>query len=229
MGWIDQYQRPQDLPPRLPVFPLRGAILLPRSTLPLNVFEPRYLAMLHDVLAGARLIGIIQPARTGTEASATESPAGKSSALRSVGCAGRVTSYEELDDGRLAITLTGICRFEVVSEAATTAAYRTMSVSYDRFARDFTHGIGEEQVDRASLLRVLKAYLEQNRFEADWSAIERASSESLVNALSIMAPYGSEEKQALLEAPDLRTRSEVLVALAEMEIAASGGSGGTIQ
>jgi Lon protease-like protein len=229
LGWIDQYQRPQDLPPRLPVFPLRGAILLPRSTLPLNVFEPRYLAMLHDVLAGARLIGIIQPARTGTEAPATESPAGKSGALRSVGCAGRVTSYEELDDGRLAITLTGICRFEVVSEAATTAAYRTMSVSYDRFARDLTRGIGEEQVDRTSLLRVLKTYLEQNRFEADWSAIERASSESLVNALSIMAPYGSEEKQALLEAPDLRTRSEVLVALAEMEIAASGGSGGTIQ
>lgn len=229
MGWIDQYQKPQDLPPRLPMFPLRGAILLPRSTLPLNVFEPRYLAMLHDVLAGARLIGIIQPARTGTEKPETESPAGKSGALRSVGCAGRVTNYEELDDGRLAITLTGICRFEVLSEAATTAAYRTMSVSYDRFARDFTRGIGEEQVDRASLLRVLKTYLEQNRFEADWSAIERASSESLVNALSIMAPYGSEEKQALLEAPDLRTRSEVLVALAEMEIAASGGSGGTIQ
>lgn len=228
MGWTDQYHKPQDLPPRLPVFPLRGAILLPRSTLPLNVFEPRYLAMLHDALAGARLIGIIQPGRMVAEPD-NESPPGKDVPLRPVGCAGRVTSYQELDDGRLAITLTGVSRFEVIGEAATSAPYRIMSVSYDRFARDFTRGLGEEQVDRENLLRVLKSYLEQNRLEADWTAIERASSESLVNALSIMAPYGPEEKQALLEAPDLRTRSEVLVALAEMEIAASGGSGGTIQ
>jgi Lon protease-like protein len=140
-----------------------------------------------------------------------------------------VSSYQELDDGRLAITLTGIMRFEVVAEAATPTAYRVASVSYDRFAADLTQGLGESDVDRAGLLRVLKSYLDQNRLEADWSAIEQASSESLVNALSIMAPYGSEEKQALLEARDLKTRSDVLVALAEMEIAASGGSGGTIQ
>ncbi|MBY0224183.1 MAG: LON peptidase substrate-binding domain-containing protein [Hyphomicrobium sp.] len=228
MGWTDQYQRPQDLPPRLPVFPLRGAILLPRATLPLNIFEPRYLAMLHDTLAGSRLIGIIQPARTGSVLE-TESPQGKSSPLRSVGCAGRVTSYQELDDGRLAITLTGIGRFEVIGEAASPTAYRIASVSYDRFVQDLTQGLGENEVDRAGLLRVLKSYLEQNRLEADWTSIERASSESLVNALSIMAPYGAEEKQALLEARDLKTRSEVLVALAEMEIAANGGSGGTIQ
>lgn len=227
MGWTDQYQRPQDLPPRLPVFPLRGAILLPRATLPLNIFEPRYLAMLHDTLAGTRLIGIIQPARSGS--SETESPLGKSSPLRSVGCAGRVTSFQELDDGRLAITLTGICRFEVIGEAATPTAYRIASVTYDRFVQDLTQGLGENDVDRAGLLRVLKTYLDQNRLEADWSAIEGASSESLVNALSIMAPYGTEEKQALLEARDLKTRAEVLVALAEMEIAANGGSGGTIQ
>jgi uncharacterized protein len=222
LGWTDQYQRPQDLPPRLPVFPLRGAILLPRATLPLNIFEPRYLAMLHDTLAGSRLIGIIQPARNG-------SPQSKSSPLRSVGCAGRVTTYQELDDGRLAITLTGICRFEVIGEAATPTAYRIASVTYDRFVQDLTQGLGENDVDRAGLLRVLKSYLEQNRLEADWTSIERASSESLVNALSIMAPYGTEEKQALLEARDLKTRAEVLVALAEMEIAANGGSGGTIQ
>lgn len=228
MGWIDQYRRPQDLPPRIPVFPLRGAILLPRATLPLNVFEPRYLAMLDDVLGGDRVLGIIQPARSATPVE-PESPQGKDAGLRNVGCAGRVTSFQELDDGRLAITLTGVARFEMVAEAATPHPYRVASISYDRFARDFTAGLGEEQVDRSGLLRVLKTYLEQNRLQADWAAIERAPSENLINALSIIAPYGAEEKQALLEAPDLRTRAEVLVALAEMEIAASGGSGGTIQ
>jgi Lon protease-like protein len=229
LGWTDQYQRPQDLPPRLPVFPLRGAILLPRATLPLNIFEPRYLAMLHDVLAGSRLMGIIQPARTGTGALETESPQGKATPLRAVGGAGRVSSYQELDDGRLGITLTGICRFEVIGEAATPKAYRIASVTYDRFAADLTEGLGENDVDRVQLLRVLRSYLDENKFEANWSAIEQASSETLVNALSIMAPYGAEEKQALLEAPNLKMRSEVLVALAEMEIAANGGSGGTIQ
>lgn len=228
MGWTDRYRRPQDLPPRLPVFPLRGAILLPRSTLPLNVFEPRYLEMLNDVLSGSRLLGIVQPQRAGATVD-VESPAGKDVALRPVGCAGRVTSFQELDDGRLAITLTGIARYEIIAEAATDRPYRVASVSYDRFAKDFTSGLGEELVDRPNLLRVLKAYLDENRLTADWKAIEGASSESLINALSVMAPYGPEEKQALLEAPDLRSRAEVLVALAEMEIAASGGSGGTIQ
>ena len=228
MGWISQYQRPQDLPQSLPLFPLRGTILLPRAILPLNIFEPRYLAMLDDTLSGARLIGIIQPARTGTTIEA-ESPHGKSVPLRSVGCAGRISTYQELDDGRLAITLTGICRFDVMSETTTPTDYRVASVSYDRFALDLTEGLGENDVDRAGLLRVLRTYLDQNRLDTDWVAIEQASSESLVNALSIMAPYGAEEKQALLEARDLKSRAEVLVALAEMEIAASGGSGGTIQ
>jgi Lon protease-like protein len=228
LGWINQYQRPQDLPPRLPLFPLRGTILLPRAILPLNIFEPRYLAMLNDTLSGSRLIGIIQPARAGI-AIGSESPQGKSSPLRSVGCAGRVSTYQELDDGRLAISLTGVCRFDLISEATTPTDYRVASVSYDRFALDLSEGLGENDVDRAGLLRVLRTYLEQNRLDTDWSAIEQASSESLVNALSIMAPYGAEEKQALLEARDLKSRAEVLVALAEMEIAASGGSGGTIQ
>ncbi len=228
MGWIDQYRRPQDLPPRIPVFPLRGAILLPRSTLPLNVFEPRYLAMLSDVLSGARLIGIIQPSRSDMVA-AIESPAGKATPLRGVGCLGRVTAYQEIDDGRLAITLTGVVRFDVVGEATTADPYRTLSVSYDRYAADLTAGLGEDDVDRPNLLRVLKDYLEENRLEADWQAIERASSEALINALSVMSPYGPEEKQALLEARDLKARAEVLVALAEMDIASQGGAGGTIQ
>jgi Lon protease-like protein len=225
LALAERYRRPADLPPRIPVFPLRGAILLPRSTLPLNVFEPRYLAMLDDVMAGARILGIIQP--QGGEG--RESPEGRSQGLRRVGCAGRVTSYQELDDGRLTIGITGIARFEIVGEAETATPYRIMSVSYDRFASDLTHGLGEEQVDRTKLLSALKSYLERSQLKADWSVIERASSEFLINALCVMSPYGPEEKQALLEATDLKARAEVLVALAEMELAAQGGSGGTLQ
>lgn len=227
MAFIDKYRRPADLPPRIPVFPLRGAILLPRSTLPLSVFEPRYLQMLDDVMSGDRVLGIVQPQAVGD--GSAESPAGKSAGLKRVGCVGRVTSYQELDDGRLLITLTGIARFETIDEAATAKLYRVMSVSYDRFSADFSEGHGEAEVDRDTLLRVLKSYLEANRLAADWSSITRASNEVLVNALSVMSPYGPEEKQALLEAQDLKLRAEVLVALAEMELASSADSGGTLQ
>lgn len=225
---LARYHRPADLPPRIPVFPLRGAILLPRATLPLNVFEPRYLAMLDDVMAGSRVIGVIQPAGNDDD-DEMESPLGKTYGLRKVGCAGRVTSYQELDDGRLVITLTGVMRFEIVDEALTDKPYRVMSASYDRFANDLTEGLGEEQVDRQGLLRVLKSYLEANQMRADWPSIQRASSEVLINALSVMCPYGPEEKQALLEAANLKTRAEVLVALAEIELASNGGSGTTLQ
>lgn len=227
MAIIDKYRRPADLPPRIPVFPLRGAILLPRSTLPLSVFEPRYLAMLDDVMSGDRVLGVVQPQATGE--AAPESPAGKTIGLKRIGGVGRVTSYQELDDGRLLITLTGIARFEAIDEAVAAKPYRIMSVSYDRFAADFSEGHGEDHVDRATLLRVLKAYLDANRLSADWNSITRASNEILVNALSVMSPYGPEEKQALLEAADLKSRAEVLVALAEMELASSADSGGTLQ
>jgi uncharacterized protein len=223
----DRYRRPADLPPRIPVFPLRGAILLPRATLPLNVFEPRYLEMLDDVMAGDRLIGIIQPASSDMSDD-DESPRDFVD-LRRVGCVGRVTSYQEVDDVRRMITLTGIVRYDVLDEAATDQPYRVMSVSYDRYANDLNEGLGEEMVDRPNLLRVLRSYLDANRLEADWSAIQRASSEFLINALCVMSPYGPEEKQALLEAQDLKRRADVLVALAEMELASSGNSGNTLQ
>ena len=226
MSLLERYRSPVDLPQRLPVFPLRGAILLPRAALPLNVFEPRYLAMLDHVIGSTRVLGIIQP---GPDPSGDESPIGNSSDLKRVGCAGRVTSYQELDDGRLMITLTGLCRFEVVSEEPMAAPYRTMRADYTRFADDMKPGLGEDQVDRQGLLRVLKMYLDEKRLNTDWSAIQRASSEFLVNTLSIISPYGAEEKQALLEAGDLKSRAEVLVALAEMELATHGGSGGTLQ
>lgn len=229
MTLTDRYRKPADLPPRIPVFPLRGAILLPRATLPLNVFEPRYLAMVDDVMSGGRVIGILQPSGRDDDESETESPIGKDADLRRVGCAGRVTSYQELDDGRIVITLTGIVRFECIDEAETDTPYRVMSVSYDRFARDLTEGLGEELVDRQNLLRVLKAYLDANRLKTDWNAIQRASNEFLINALSVMSPYGPEEKQALLEAADLKTRADVLIALAEIELASNGGTGSTLQ
>lgn len=229
MSLTERYRRPADLPPRLPVFPLRGAILLPRATLPLNVFEPRYLAMIDDVMSGSRMIGILQPEGAEDEDQDQESPLSKSAGLRSVGCAGRVTSYQELDGGRLLITLTGVVRFATLGEAQSDKPYRIMTVSYDRYASDLTEGLGEEQVDRQNLLRVLKCYLEANDLRTDWAAIQRASNEFLINALSVMCPYGPEEKQALLEAKDLQSRADVLVALAEIDLASNGSSGTTLQ
>jgi Lon protease-like protein len=209
------------------VFPLRRAILLPRATLPLNVFEPRYLAMLDDVMAGARVLAIVQPTG-GTEED--ESPAGRAVDLRRVGCVGRVTSYQETGDGRLIIALTGIARCALLTEVDADTPYRVWQASSEPFAGDFTAGRGEDEVDRQGLLKALKTYLEARNLKADWSAISQSSTETLVNSLAIASPYGPEEKQALLEAPTLKARAEALVALAEMELAAgAGGTGTTLQ
>ncbi|MDA7946433.1 MAG: LON peptidase substrate-binding domain-containing protein [Hyphomicrobiaceae bacterium] len=222
----ETYVKVDDLPETLRVFPLRGVILLPRSTLPLNVFEPRYLALVNDVLAGDRLIGIVQPDTDDAE----ESPLGKQANLRKTGGAGRLTAFQETDDGRYLITLSGICRFVIDAEENTDAPYRMCSVDWKPFAGDLEHGRGEEAVDRDRLLAVLKRYLEANKLSADWDGINNSSNELLVNTLSMISPYGPEEKQALLEAGDLKTRAEVLVALAEMELASGEGStGSTLQ
>jgi Lon protease-like protein len=222
----DRYRRPADLPQQIPVFPLRGVILLPRAVVPLSIYEPRYLAMLEDIVAGSRIVGIVQPERSDSD---EESPPGKSAGLRSIGCAGRLTAFQELDDDRVLVTVTGVARFGLVSELPTDTPYRIFDVDYDRFGEDFQVGAGEEEVDRSSLLRVLKSYLEAHKLKADWRAILSAPSEYLVNSLSVVCPYGAEEKQALLEAADLKTRAEVLMALAEMELASSeSGSGGAM-
>lgn len=226
MSLIERYRNAADLPQHLAMFPLRGAILLPRANLPLNVFEPRYLAMLDAVISGSRVLGIVQPAN---EVNREESPSSSSADLKRIGCAGRVTAFQETDDGRLMITLTGLCRFEIEGEEPATTPYRTMRVSYARYIGDLSPSSGEDAVDRQGLLNVLRHYLEEKRLSTDWTAIQRASSEFLVNTLSIISPYGAEEKQALLEAQDLKSRAEVLVALAEMEMATHGGSGGTLQ
>jgi Lon protease-like protein len=211
----------------MPVFPLRGAILLPRAMLPLNVFEPRYLEMLDDVMSGSRVLAIVQPMGGSDE---DESPAGSSVDLRRVGCAGRVTSYQEAGDGRLIIALTGIARCRLVNEVAAGKPYRVWNMSCEGFANDFVAGSGEDDVDRQGLLKALKTYLEARDLKADWSAVSQSATETLVNSLAIASPYGPEEKQALLEAPSLKARAEALVALAEMELAAGPeGPGTTLQ
>lgn len=223
----ERYRSPKDVPAVIPVFPLKGAILLPRATLPLNIFEPRYLAMFDDVIAGPRVLGVIQPDNTSAK---EESPRERATPLKRIGCAARVTAFEELKDNRMVVTLTGICRFEVRREVTVAKPYRCLEVAYDTYADDFTPASGEDPVDRAHLLKVLKAYLELHKFRVDWRSITSAPSEALVNSLSVVGPYGAEEKQALLEAPDLKTRADVLIALAEMEIASGhGGAGSTLQ
>jgi uncharacterized protein len=220
----DRYTSTSALPRVIPVFPLGGAILLPRATLPLNIFEPRYLQMFDEAMTGPRIVGIIQPAR---EAGEGESPEGRVVPLRQVGCAGRVTAFQELDDGRLIVGLSGVVRFAVTSEATSSKPYRTCAVNYTAYGADLTPGQGADDVDRDKLLSTLKKFLEARSLKADWQSIGRAANEQLVNSLSIMSPYGPEEKQALLEAADLKARSELLVALAEMEIASAGRSGGS--
>jgi len=223
---FSSYRRITDLPGDVPVFPLRGVILLPRATLPLNIFEPRYLAMLDDVISGNRILGVIQPFATDHD---NESPKEDDIQLKKVGCVGRVTGFQELDDGRLAISLTGIARFRAINEKTDSKPYRTLSVSYDEFSDDLISGHGEDEVNREDLLEVLKTYLEAHNLQADWQAIEAASTELLVNALSTISPFGPEEKQALLEAQTLQKRAEVLTTLATMDLAADYRSGGSVQ
>ena len=227
MGITDRYRTVADMPHMLVMFPLRGAILLPRASLTLNVFEPRYLALVDHALASDRLIGVVQPA---PEAGDAESPKGRSFPLRSVGCAGRLFSFTESDDGRVVIALAGVARFTITGDVAGDTPFRICQVDFSPFAKDFVTGYGEDDVDRPRLLATLKSYLLASNLNADWDRIDGASSERLVNTLSILSPYGPEEKQALLEAPDLRARAEALVALAEMELAArDDGSGTSIQ
>lgn len=221
-----KYRLLTDLPDIIPLFPLKNVILLPRSNLPLNIFEPRYLQMTDDVLGTNRLIGMIQP-QSGFEA---ELSADVLTPLRTTGCIGRLTEFSETEDGRLLITLTGICRFDVLNEEKADLPYRLFKVDYTKYENDLKEGHGEEKVDREQLLSILKTYLQLHELDADWDSIHQSSNEFLVNTLSIISPYGTEEKQALLETPDLKKRSEVLMALAEMDIASrNDDTGNTIQ
>ncbi len=220
MGSNITYAGADELPSVIPVFPLDSVVLLPRTELPLNIFEPRYLAMIDDALKGHRIIGMIQPVPDSAEND--EAPD-----ILGVGCAGRLTSFQETGDGRYLITLTGVARFRIAEELSVVTPYRQCRVALDAFPQDYVARAGEDEVDRPALLRTLEAYLRANSLEADWEGINRAPNEALVNALAMMCPYGPREKQALLEAPDLKTRAEILVAVTEMEFARSRGTGDT--
>ena len=210
MGMNAVYEGAKDCPEAIPLFPLGGALLLPRGQMPLNIFEPRYLAMIDDALKGERVIGIIQPEpETGRQ---PEIPP-----LLKVGCLGRITQFSETGDGRYQIVLSGIARFVLEEEVTTGTPYRVGRVRAD-FPIDFEVRAGEAAVNRDELIAVFGAYLNANDLETDWDSIDKASTESLVNALSMMSPFGPREKQALLEAADLKTRAETLVAMTEMEL-----------
>jgi Lon protease-like protein len=206
------YRDPGEMPTTLPLFPLVGALLLPRRPIQLTVFEPRYLAMLDDALGGERLIGMIQPA-------AGDLAHGTSPELYPIGCAGRVVQYAEIGDGRCFLTLMGVARFRLEEELTAMTPYRIVRVSYDSFAADFVEGHGEPEVDRKALVAALRNFARANDVKIDWDDVQKAPNEALVNALSMMSPYGAKEKQALLEAPDLKSRAEILVAISQIELA----------
>lgn len=199
------------LPAHLPIFPLTGVLLLPRGELPLNIFEPRYLNMTEDALAGSRMIGMIQP--LDQESAATEPPVYKT------GCAGRIVAFQETEDGRFLITLKGICRFDVQEELASTRGYRPAIADWAPYASDL-HGDDGATVGRDKLLASLKSYFKLHGISADWDAIEGSSDERLVTCLSMICPFEASEKQALLEAPTLTERCEILTTLVEMSVLA---------
>jgi Lon protease-like protein len=206
------FKGPADCPSTIPVFPLARALLLPRGQMPLNIFEPRYLAMVDAALRGSRLIGMIQP-------ESDQDPDAEAPKLCRVGCAGRIVQFAETGDGRYLVSLVGITRFSVVEELAVTTDFRQCRVSYDTFDSDFVARAGEAEVDRDGVVTALRAFVEATGIRVDWKEIDGASNEALVNALSMMSPFGPREKQALLEAPDLKSRAEMLVAITEMELA----------
>ncbi|RFB74967.1 LON peptidase substrate-binding domain-containing protein [Methylovirgula sp. 4M-Z18] len=216
------YQSPDELPDVLPVFPLAGVLLLPRVSLPLTVFEARYLDMFDDALKSHRLIGIIQP-----EAGENEHKTHPD--LYSVGCVGRITQFAETGDGRYLVALTGVARFKVMEELNSLTSYRQCHVSYDDYRVDFVPSAGEQDVNRNDILRTLRNFAKANDLKIDWKSIEKTPNEPLVNELAMMSPFGPKEKQALLEAKDLKLRAETLVAIAEIELARGQPSARTLQ
>jgi Lon protease-like protein len=209
-----RYHSIDSLPAAVSVFPLSGVLLLPRGHLPLNIFEPRYLAMIDAAIAGDRLIGMIQPTEHEDK---TLKPA-----LSAVGCVGRLTSYRETDDGRYLITLTGICRFRVAEELAVDTPFRQVRADFAPFAGDLVAS-ADSDFPRERLLDALRGYLSVRDLRADWQSVMAAPGETLVNALAMLCPFEPAEKQALLEAQSWEERVAVLTALLEMASVTPGG------
>lgn len=209
------YSSLDELPATVPVFPLTGAVLLPRGQLPLNIFEPRYLAMADAAISGARFIGMIQP--TEHEDKVLTPP------LAKVGCAGRITSYKETDDGRCLITLTGICRFRVAEEIAVKTPFRQIRPDYSAYVGDLAAD-STSDFPRDRLIGALKDYLAHRDLKADWRSVMSAPPETLVNALAMLCPFEPAEKQALIEAPNWNDRVDTLVTLLEMSASPASGN-----
>jgi uncharacterized protein len=212
-----------ELPAHVPVLPLSGALLLPFSHRPLNIFEPRYVEMIDQSLAGNRLIGLIQP-----EDTSEESPRGRAP-LQKIGTVGRLTHWEENGEGRYFIILEGICRFELVNELTVMTPFRQAQIDASHFGEDFTRAYGEGEVDRPRFLKMMKDYAEFANFELNWDEINKTATADLVNFACMVSPYGAKEKQVLLEANSLATRAETLIALAEFEMARGKGGSVTLQ
>jgi len=193
------------------VFPLSGALLLPGGRLPLNIFEPRYIELIDSAIGGSRLLGMIQPALDGSLRGDGEPE------LCDVGCLGRLTSFAETGDGRYLVTLEGVCRFRMMREEPVATPFRHCAIA--PILADLVEDVGGDQVDRPALLKALRDFLDANDLQADWNNINQADNLTLVNSLSMMAPYGPAEKQALLEAVDLKTRAETLIAVTEIALA----------
>jgi uncharacterized protein len=212
MGMI----KASDLPDTVPVFPLPGALLLPRARLPLHIFEPRYLAMLDDTMKTRhRLIGMIQP---------RDVPGSDEKRLHAIGCAGRLTGFSETEDGRYMITLSGVSRFRVTKEVAGFTPYRKAEVTWTGFERDLGGCETDPGFDRKGFLEILGRYFAAQSLSTDWSSLKEADNELLINSLSMLCPFDPEDKQALLEAPSLTTRRETLVTLLEFALRGGGSN-----
>ncbi len=209
------HPRPEDLPETFPVFPLTGALLLPRGRLPLNIFEPRYLAMTEDALAGGRMFGMIQP-------DPQAPPATVGPALYRIGCLGRLSSFSETEDGRFLITLTGVIRFAVAAELPLQHGYRRVRACFAGFAADLDPPAPWPGFDRAGLLAVLRASFARRGIEANWEAIDSMADDALVTTLCMACPFEPAEKQALLEAATLAERAVALATLLQIDIHATG-------
>jgi Lon protease-like protein len=214
-------QSPADLPPSVPVFPLSGALLLPFSHRPLNIFEPRYVELIDAALRTDRLIGLIQPQDT-----SVESPPGRSP-LQSVGCLGRLTHFEENGDGRYFIILEGITRFTLGQELTVMTPFRQFMIDASPYEADFERAFGEEAVDRTRFVKMMRDYADFANIELNWDEIEQTGTADLVNFCCMVSPYGAAEKQVLLEASSLAERAETLIAMTEYEIV-RGQSGGAV-
>ena len=203
------YRKAADLPKVIPVFPLDGALLLPGGRLPLNIFEPRYLNMVDDVMAGDRIIGMIQ-----TRGGDKEHPA-----LAPVGCAGRITSYAESSDGRYLITLTGVCRFRPDKELPVQTPYRQVTAEFEPYEGDLNPPSANGLLDRTMFFDVLRRYLDRRGLEIDWDSARSAPPDALINSLAMGLPFDNGEKQALLEAYSLADRRDALCALLQIDAA----------